>query len=223
MNTIIIPKYKPKKEIFSRLKKYLKENAQGFEIIEIDGANGLANAYNKGIKKAKGDIIITLHQDCIPLEKDAINKLVKPFKDKEVVLTYSWIMEEDVKEKYYPFVPDGKFTAFRKSALERIGLFDEKHFIIGGEDADIYLKLKKVGKIVKVDTGLLHIHLGYKTNKTKEKIKQNGNINGTLFRLWGFKYPKWHKALILCLIYPFSYGKQFIRGFINKKQDYRRR
>jgi len=221
--SIIIPKYKPKKEVFDKLKRYLKENTKGMEVIEIEGLRGLANAYNQGIKKSKGDIVITIHQDCIPIGKDAIEKLVKPFEDKEVVLSYSWVMEEDIKKKYYPFAPDGKFTVYRKSALKEVGLFDEKTFVIGGEDVDIYLKLKKKGKIKKVDTGLLHIHPGYKTNKTKEKIKQNGSMNGSLFRVWGFKYSKWFKALVLCLVHPFTYGKEFCKSFIKGKQDYRRK
>jgi len=68
------------------------------EVVEIEGINGLANTYNKGITKAKGKIIITLHQDCIPLEKKSIDKLIKPFENKEVVLAYSWVMEEDKKK-----------------------------------------------------------------------------------------------------------------------------
>ncbi len=221
--SIIIPLYKPKKEIYSRLKDYLKQNAEGIEIIEIQGTKGLSNAYNEGIKKSKGDIIITLHQDCIPLEKDSIKKLIKPFKNKEVVLTYSWIMEEDVRKKYYPFAPDGKFNAFRKSILEKVGFFDEKTFFTGGEDVDLWLKLKKRGKIIKVNTGLLHMHPNYKGNKTIEKKKQNGSINGALFRRWGIKNPKWFKALILCFMYPFSYGKEFWKAFFKGKQEYRRK
>ncbi len=221
--SIIIPKYKPKKEIFDKLKRYLKKNAKNVEVIEIEGINGLANTYNKGITKAKGNIIITLHQDCIPLEKKSIDKLIKPFEDKEVVLAYSWVMEEDKKEKYYPESPDGKFTAYRKSALKKVGLFDSKIFFTGGEDVDIWLKLKKIGKIVKVRTGVLHIHPNYKGNKTIEKKRQNGSINGALFRVWGIKNPKWLKSLIMCLIYPTSYGKYFIKAFFKRKQEYRRR
>ncbi len=221
--TIIIPTYKPKKEIFDKLKKYLKENAKRIEIIEIEGINGLAKTYNEGIEKAKGDIIITLHQDCIPLEKNAIKKLIKPFKDKKVILTYSWVMEEDVRKKYYPSAPDGKFTAYRKSALQKVGLFDEKHFLAGGEDIDIWLKLKKIGKIEKVDTGLLHIHPNYRGNKTLEKRRQNGSINGALFRIWGTKNPKWLKALIICVFDPLHYGKEFWKAFSSGKQNYRRK
>ena len=221
--TIIIPTYKPKKEIFDKLKKYLKENAKGIEIIEVEGSRGLANTYNKGIKKSKGEIVITLHQDCIPLKKDSIQKLIKPFENGKVLMAYSWIMEEDKKEKYYPFAPDGKFTAFRKESLEKVGFFNEKTFFTGGEDVDIWLKLKKIGKIVKVKTGLLHIHPNYKGNKTIEKRKQNGSINGALFRVWGTKNPKWLKALIICVFDPLHYGKEFWKAFSSGKQNYRRK
>ncbi len=219
--SIIIPKYKINKEIFTKLKKYLHRNAKNIEIIEIDGLGGLAHAYNLGIKKAK-DIIITIHQDCVPLENNSIQKLIKPFENKRVIMTYSWILDDETKKQYFPFPPDGKFVAYRKKALEKCGLFNEKTFFTGGEDVDIWLKLKKIGKITKVNTGIRHIHQGYLGNKTLEKRKQNGSINGCLFRVWGVKNPKWLKALIMCFVYPFSYGKYFIKAFINKKQDYRR-
>jgi GT2 family glycosyltransferase len=221
--SIIIPKYKPKKEIFNKLKKYLKKNARGIEVLEIEGLNGLANAYNEGIKKSQGEIIITIHQDCIPLEKDSIEKLIASFENKNVVAAYSWIMEEDKKEKYYPFAPDGKFTAFRKSALKKVKLFNEKIYFTGGEDVDLWLKLKKIGKVVKANTGLLHIHPNYKGNRTIEKRKQNGSINGALCRKWGIKNPKWFKAIISSIIYPTSYGKEFVISFFIGKQTYRRK
>jgi len=220
--SIIIPKYKPKKEIFSKLKKYLQENAKGIEIIELEGIKGLANTYNEGIEKAKGDIVITIHQDCIPLEKNSIQKLIQPFENKEIIMSYSWILDDETKRKYFPLPPDGKFVAYRKKALEKVGMFDEKNFFTGGEDVDIWLKLKKIGKIAKVNTGIIHIHPGYLGNKTLEKRKQNGNINGALFRIWGIKNPKWFKALIMCLIHPASYGKYFVKAFFSGKQEYRR-
>jgi GT2 family glycosyltransferase len=218
--TIIIPKYKPNKEIFNLLRKYLKKNAKGFEIIEVDGSGGIAKAQNIGIKKASGEIIILLHQDCIPMEKNGIKKLIEPFKNPQAVLSYGWVMEEDIKKKYYPFPPDGKFTAYKKSALHDVGYFDEKTFLAGGEDVDVWLKLKKLGKIIKVNTGLLHIHPNYRGNKTPQKKRQSASINGTLFRIWGIKNPKWFKAILMSLMHPFSYGKHFINAFLKGKQDY---
>jgi len=221
--SIIIPKYKPKKETFLKLKKYLKENAKGMEIIEIEGKNGLANTYNQGIKKAKGEIIITLHQDCIPKDKESIFKLIEPFNDENVILTYCFIRDNDKNKKYRPFPPDGKFVAYRKSILEEVGLFNCKIFFTGGEDVELYSRLKNKGKIVFVNTEVEHFHKGYKYNLTKEKRKQNGNINGCLFRVIGFKNDRWLKALILSFVFPFSYGKEFIKGFLSGKQNYRRK
>ncbi|MBN2546817.1 MAG: glycosyltransferase family 2 protein [Spirochaetes bacterium] len=221
--SIVIPSYKPNRKYLNRLLKYLKKSKpEKTEILIIDGKNGLANAYNEGIKKARAEIIVTIHTDCLPMDKNALQKLINPFKDKKVVLTYAWIKEEDRKDRYYPEIPDGKFNAFRKSALKKVGLFDGKTFYTGGEDVDIWLKLKKIGKIVKINTGVLHSHLNYRGNKTLEKRKQNGSINGTLFRIWGVKNPKWLRALIMCLRYPTSYGKEFIKAFIKSKQNYRR-
>ncbi len=221
--SIVIPAHKPNPLLLNRLLSYLKKNKpHKSEILIIDGKNGLANAYNEGIKKSNGQIIITIHSDCVPLEKLAIQKLIKPFTDPEVVLTYSWVIEEDIKKKYYPNPPDGKLNAYRKTALEKVGLFDEKTFFTGGEDVDLWLKLKRVGNIVKVNTGVLHTHPNYRGNKTLEKRKQNGSINGCLFKIYGIKNPKWWKSLIMCSIYPKTYGKYFIEAFKEKKQDYRR-
>lgn len=222
--SIIIPAYKPNKKLLNRLKNYLKVNTnkRDFEILVVNGKNGLANAYNEGIKKAKGNIIITIHSDCVPFENDALNKLIKPFEDEGIVLTYAWVKEEDRNDKYYPEVPDGKLNAFRKNALEKVGLFDEKTFFTGGEDVDIWLKLKRIGKILKVNTGVLHTHPNYRGNKTLDKRKQNGQINGCLFKIYGIKNPKWLKALIMCVLYPKTYGKYFIEAYKRGKQEYRR-
>ena len=221
--SIIIPEYKPNPLLLERLKKYLKKNITSeMEILEIDGKNGLANAYNEGIKKSKGEMIITIHSDCVPFENDAIEKIIAPLENEKVVLTYAWIKEEDKKDKYYPEIPDGKFNAFKKSALEKVGLFDQKTFFTGGEDVDIWLKLKKIGQVIKVDTGVLHTHPNYRGNKTLEKRRQNGSINGTLFRIHGIKNPKWLKALITCLRHPRTYGRYFVESYKKGKQEYRR-
>lgn len=221
--SIVIPAYRPNPVLLKRLENYLKQNTDdSFEYYVIEGKNGLASAYNEGIKRAKGEIIITIHSDCVPFEQDALQKLVYPFRDKDVVLTYVWIKEEDRKEKYYPEIPDGKFNAFRKSALEKVGLFDEKVFFTGGEDVDIWLKLKKIGKIIKVNTGVLHTHPNYRGNKTLDKRKQNGQINGCLFRMHGAKNPKWLKALIMCFLHPKTYGKYFVDAYKKGRQEYRR-
>ncbi|MCL6500884.1 MAG: glycosyltransferase [Candidatus Pacearchaeota archaeon] len=224
--TLICPLYKPNTKILNKLKEKL--NQQNLEEIPlqklfIDGKGGLAKAYNQGIKKAKGEIIITLHQDCIPKDKNFIKKMVAPFKEKNVVIATAKIKDYDTKKEYFPFPPDGKATAYRKEILKKVGFFDDKTFLTGGEDVDAYLKIRKFGELENVNTLVEHIHPGYFGNVTVEKRRQNGSINGCLFRKWGLKNPFWLKALVSCFFYPSSYGKEFLRAFFIKKQVYRRK
>ncbi len=224
--TLICPLYKSNKKLLNSLKNKLnKQNLKGisFQKLFIDGKKGLAKTYNYGIKKSKGDIIITLHQDCIPKERNFIKKLIKPFEEENIVITTAKIKDYDTKKEYFPYPPDGKATAYRKSILKKIGSFDYKTFLTGGEDVDIYLKMKKFGKARNVNTLVEHIHPNYFGNITLEKKRQNGSINGCLFRKWGIKNPFWLKAIIMCFLYPFSYGKEFLIAFFTKKQKYRRK
>jgi len=224
--TLICPIYKPNTKLLNNLKNKLnKQDLRGLSLqkIFIDGSNGLAQAYNSGIKKSNGEIIITLHQDCIPEEKDFIKKLVKPFEEKSVVIATAKIKDYETKKEYFPFPPDGKATAYRKEILKKTGFFDDKAFFTGGEDVDIYLKMRKFGKARNVNTIAEHMHPGYFGNKTVEKRKQNGSINGCLFRRWGIRNPFWWKAILMCFSHPFSYGKEFLSAFFYKKQTYRRK
>jgi len=224
--TIICPIYHPDITVLNNLKNRLnKQNFDGLSIqkIFIDGTGGLARTYNSGISKSKGEIIITLHQDCVPKEKKFIKKLIEPFKEKKVVMVTAKIRDFETKKDYFSFPPDGKATAYRKKILKKVGFFDDKTFFTGGEDVDIYLKMKKFGRIINVNTVVEHVHGGYLGNKTFEKRKQNGNINGCLFKKWGVKNPFWWKAIIMCFLYPFSYGKQFLHAFKIGKQDYMRK
>jgi len=222
--SIIIPVYKPNKTLLDNIIKNLKNQETNFkfEVIKIAGNNGLANAYNQGIRKSKGEIIVTLHQDCVPGDTNWLAKMVLPFKNPNVVLATSKVLENESLREYFPYPPDGKSTAYRKNVLIKVRGFDEKTYFTGGEDVDIYLKMIHYGKLKNVNTFVEHVHKGYLGNKTIEKIRQNASINGSLFRIWGVRNPKWWKALIMCFRYPREYGANFLRAFINKKQSYRR-
>jgi hypothetical protein len=223
---LICPIYKPNIKLLNNLKNKLnKQDLRELSLqkLFIDGTKGLARTYNFGVKKSKGEIIITIHQDCIPKEKDFIKKLVKPFEEESVVITTAKIRDYETKKEYFPFPPDGKAAAYRKEILKKVGFFDDKTFLTGGEDVDIYLRMRRFGKVKNVNTLVEHVHPGYFGNITIEKRKQNGSINGCLFRKWGIKNPFWWKAIIMCFLHPFSYGKEFLLAFFTKKQTYRRK
>jgi len=86
---------------------------------------------------------------------------------------------------------------------------------------DMYLKSKKIGKIERSNCFVYHYHYGYLKKKTAEKEKQNANTYGCLFRIYGFKVPGLYRALIKLVISP-NYAYWFFRGFIKKKQDFKK-
>lgn len=146
-----------------------KENCQ---LIENKHNLGLAKSYNVGIRAARGDLIVTMHQDIV-LMKDALEKLIMPLKDEKVVAAgHADIHPRELWKKYNFWQKcffsrfqelnisgiNGQFDAFRKSALEEVGLFDGVHFKSAGEDGDIVFRLKKIGRVVGSVAKIIHLH-----------------------------------------------------------------
>jgi glycosyltransferase involved in cell wall biosynthesis len=171
-----------------------------FRLFQNEKQAGLAAVYNQGIKKAQGDIIVTLHQDIL-LEKEALQKLIQPFSDEKVVAaTHIVVHPLEIWNKYNFWQKcffarlagksfsgiDGKFDAFRKSALEKVGLFDEKHFRTAGEDGDIVSKLQKIGKIFQTQAKIIHLHKidpNFSWKDILRKQAQYSEAQGTLLAL----------------------------------------
>ena len=156
------------------VQKFFKINLPKIDklIINHPKSIGLSNSYNDGIKKATGDLIITLHADVI-IKKKSISLLIAPFSNKNVVASYHQIIHPLNIWKKYNFWQkvffdrkigltitglDGKFDCFRRVDLLKVGLFDGKTFFRAGEDHDIFLKLQKRGQVVPTKATIIHIH-----------------------------------------------------------------
>jgi len=207
------------------LQKYLS-GKPNFRLFQNEKQSGLAAAYNKGIKKAQGDIVVTLHQDIL-LEKEALWKLVEPFSDEKVVATTHIVVHPlEIWNKYNFWQKcffarlvgknfsgiDGKFDAFRKSALEKVGFFDEKHFRTAGEDGDIVFKLQKIGEISQTQAKIIHLHKIDPSFSWKDIIRkqaQYSEAQGTLLtlgRIWGIKKMTktfFREILLISLFIPY--------------------
>lgn len=195
-------------------------------IIKHQRQRGLASVYNEGIRTAKGDLIVTLHQDVI-LQKDSLEKLTLPFEDDNVVAASHIVMHPLKIWNTYNFWQkcyfarlagkdfsgiDGKFDCFRKKALERAGLFDELNFKSAGEDGDMLFKLKKIGKIVDTKAKIIHLHKisnNFSPRDICYKQKQYSEAQGVLFILGRIKSLKsiirvfFREILIITLFIPY--------------------
>ncbi|MFA6285617.1 MAG: glycosyltransferase family 2 protein [Parcubacteria group bacterium] len=207
------------------IREYLN-GKQNYTLIRNEKQTGLAAAYNKGIRAAKGDFIVTLHQDIL-LEKEALEKLVKPFVDEKVVASTHVVAHPmEVWSKYNFWQKcffarlagkdfsgiDGKFDCFRKSALEKAGLFDEVHFKTAGEDGDMVYKLKKIGKVADTEAKIIHLHKidsRFNWKDIVQKQKQYSEAQGVLFargrihETHSFLRSFFREALLIALLVPY--------------------
>jgi|WetSurMetagenome_2_1015567.scaffolds.fasta_scaffold41947_3 GT2 family glycosyltransferase len=228
--SIIIPLHNPNKEILEKALDSLKkqEFKDKKEIILVDKGWGLAKSMNYGIKKAKYDVIVTLHQDCVPSSNYWLSNLIKPLLNKETVATASKVeLPKEFWEKFGVFARvmsvkeqklltpllDEKGCAYKKSALIQVGLFDSHKFKTAGEDFDMAIKLLKIGKIEYPDSKVYHYHKHTFKNRIKKEL-QLSNAFGVLVRTYKSKMPNWHRGvlkaipiigwLILICIYPYK-------------------
>ena len=194
--SVVIPVYKPEKRVFDKLKKILNEQTIPVEIIE-KWNNPEAVSMNLGIKEAKTDIVIILAQDCIPSDKYFIEKLIKPLEDPEVVASVSDLLlpYEEWKKRPYLIriftINDMKLRkpsmnlsscAYRKIDLERLGYINEN---VSAIDLDFNTKIRKIGKVVRGNTVVYHLHPHYDYKKVLKTFYNYFKYNGIAVRTNG--------------------------------------
>jgi len=237
--TIIMPLHNPDKDLLGKIDNVVKE--QDYEgkvrVVKVDEGFGLAESLNYGVQKAKTEIVVSLHQDCVPGSKDWLRKLVRPLiEDNGVVTSVSkvelpygfWksfdlggkIMSAKEQGVIVPLM-DEKGCAYKKSSLLKAGLFDSKNFKTAGEDFDMYIKLKKIGKIAYPDCKIFHFHKHNFQNRLKKEL-QLSNGFGALVRIHGKQMPDWKIGLLKSIplfgwplfLFKFPYARIGLAGLL---------
>lgn len=187
---------------------------------------GLAKSYNIGIREASGDLIVTMHQDIV-LKKNALQKLMAPFENENIVAAgHADVHPPELWKKYNFWQKcyfsrftrrkwigiNGQFDCFRKSALEKVGFFDEVHFRSAGEDGDMLHKLKKIGTVAGSDAKTIHIHKIDPNFSWRDIIRKQAQyseaqgvllIRGKALSLVSIVHTFFREILLLALLVPF--------------------
>jgi len=145
------------------------EIAKAYPVIwRLETTSGPAAARNTGIRSAQSPLIAFTDSDCVPypdwLEKllraesgssaDVFGGPIEPFRSKTLVEKYLAVyqnkllfpQEEAMTGKRHPFQYVITANAMiRKSALEKVGMFDERFRYAVGEDADLGRRLFQAG------------------------------------------------------------------------------
>ncbi|MFH1711527.1 MAG: glycosyltransferase [Nanoarchaeota archaeon] len=201
--SIVIPVYKPDEEVLNKVREMLKKQTVRAEVVE-NWNMPEAKSMNTGIKKAKGDIIVTLDQDCVPENEFWLETLIKPLKNKKISATVSDLYLPEDYWKKYPFFTrvltvservvkysgmDARGCAYRRETLKKTGLFNENPDVIAIE-ADLYHNLKREGEICHPGCMIYHMHpfdnwkkmkLDYKYSFSNGQIVRSEGLNAHVF------------------------------------------
>lgn len=231
----------------SLVKKFSNNSKIPIRIIVRQSNKGVGASFNLGVKNSKSPLIILMHSDCfLPTDKE-IEKLTDPIReDSNIVAAFPTIFLPQNVWKRYNFWQKSlfaraagkgtaglttKFDCIRKDSYQNIGGFDVENFGVGAEDADLHERLRKIGRVVKSNAMVIHLHyLGedYTLRKMLLKQKIYAKAYGRAIRMRGVSLfqngifllvkpslailpfmPYLHSVgMILLIIYSFLYTKK---------------
>lgn len=197
------------------VKKFIKKSKIYIKLIERKINKGAGSSFNEGVKNAKSSLIVLMHSDCTLPTDNEITKLLAPIEqDTTIVATYPTILfTESVWEKYdfwekYFFARvvghriagyTTKFDCVRREVYLRIGGVDIKNYSVGNEDGNLHDKLREVGKVVKSDAEVIHLHFigeGFSFRKMLVKKRGYSRAYGRILRVKGLSI---HSGLVFLI------------------------
>jgi glycosyltransferase involved in cell wall biosynthesis len=148
---------------------YAKRSTYDVRVIDHHQNTGLAATYNEGMQSAETDHVVLMHQDILLTDPRSFAKIIEPFKDQEVVVSYPYFS--------YPYASWAK-TAFWQKVLfsrdagHRVGrfagkfdcvdtrpgiFFDNRTYRTAGEDFDFQLRIRHHGRLAQRDVEVVHV------------------------------------------------------------------
>lgn len=174
------------------------EDSSNIKVIRNETNLGYPVAINQGIRKANGDVIILLNNDCIVskgwafwllhhLETFSIvgpvtnycagmqRVMIPVYNDEQELAREAekWLEEHAGKSEEVNWVI-GFCMAFKRSLYDEIGPFDESFWPCCGEEVDFCLKARAAGHKVGIARGIYIHHFG---SQTFEAMERAGELN----------------------------------------------
>jgi len=157
--------------------EFAKKSKIPIQLLKQKKDGGISTSYNRGGNIAKSSLIVFMSTDASLPSEGELERLTDPFReDPLVVATYSrntlpsfvWNKYNFWQKFYSSRQVDStrsgfvlKFDCVRRDVFLKINGLDENFFgddAVGGEDADISLRLRKEGKIIHSNALSYHLH-----------------------------------------------------------------
>ena len=172
MLSIIIPT-RGRKESLKRCTDSIEKYTKNYELIIVEGEDGYNKSLNVGIKRAKGDYFVTLHDDHTVSQGWArVLAEVGSFRQGELGDKFDhwggyWRPDGYcINPKEHPDYP--AMWCISRKAMKKIGLFDEFYKDPGYQDVDLGFQIKKAGYKIKCLPGKV-IHWVERTKPLSEE------------------------------------------------------
>jgi glycosyltransferase involved in cell wall biosynthesis len=181
------------------------------QIVHNNPNRGLAASYNLGIRQAKAPIVVTCHADCRMADFDYLARMVAHFGDERVgavtgkpappnyfqlsfvektyILTHIMDVEPEPATVREVNFAEGRCDAFRKCALEAVGLYNESTRI-SGEDQILAIEMRNQGYRIVQDTSLIYrLSCGSSQNSLVRIIRRQRVLaQGQAYIFWRFGF-----------------------------------
>ena len=192
---------------------HLRQDWPGVHVISSSTNVGFAAACNLGIRAGSGDIVVLVNNDVVAAP-DMLAEIVAPFQRAEVgtstplllapdgtvdafgicvdptlagyVRLHGAANDRDPRPAYRLVGPYGAVAAYRRVALDQVGLLDEGIFMYG-EELDLALRLSAAGWTPAEAPGARGVHLGGGTSGRGSRTQRERSAfgRGYLLRAWG--------------------------------------
>jgi N-acetylglucosaminyl-diphospho-decaprenol L-rhamnosyltransferase len=164
----------------------LSQSFPDVDVLALERNSGFAAACNRGIRAGDGDIVVLLNND-VTADRHLIERLVEPFSDPAVGSVAPLLIRPDGRVDAFGVTADttvagfvrlhgepeshidrtmhrllgpyGAVAAYRRAALDEVGLLDEGIFMYG-EELDLALRLSAAGWRPEAVRGARAVHLG---------------------------------------------------------------
>jgi N-acetylglucosaminyl-diphospho-decaprenol L-rhamnosyltransferase len=199
------------------------------DVIALERNSGFAAACNRGVKEGTGDIVVLFNND-VEAEPSLLERLVEPFSDERVGSTTPLLLQPDgridafgitadqtmagfvrlhgadIRHLEHPthrlIGPYGAVAAYRRAALDDVGLLDEG-IVMYGEELDLALRLNAAGWKPEAAPSARAVHLGGATSGagSPKQRERAGFGRGYLLRAYGVVRSRhWLRAVVTELI-----------------------
>lgn len=185
------------------------------DVVALDRNRGFASACNAGLSAGKGDIVVLFNNDVVA-EPQLLEHLVRPFSDPRVGSSTPLLLAPDGTVDAYGITADrtlagfvrlhgadpldvsrgdaagrlvgpyGAVAAYRRAALDEVGVLDEGIFMYG-EELDLNLRLSAAGWRPASAPDARGVHLGGGTSGrgSARQRRRSGFGRGYLLRAYG--------------------------------------